>query len=60
MRCLQMRISFEVGWVHRIHDADGNRIAEYDYDPLTLTSTLLREYVWIKAFDEIPKVSRIL
>ena len=33
--------------IHSVHDADGNRIAEYDYDPLTLTSTLLREYVWM-------------
>lgn len=28
----------------RSHNADRNRIAEYDYDPISMTSTLLREY----------------
>lgn len=30
-----------------MHDADGNRIAEYEYDDVNQTSTLLREYVWM-------------
>lgn len=30
--------------IHVVHDADGNRMAEYDYDPVSQTSTLLREY----------------
>jgi RHS repeat-associated protein len=34
--------------VHVVHDPDGNRIAEYDYDPATGTSTLIREYVWME------------
>ena len=33
--------------IHSVHDADGNRIAEYDYDPIAQSSTLLREYVWM-------------
>ena len=32
--------------IHSVHDFDGNRITEYDFDPLTSTSTLLREYIW--------------
>ncbi len=32
--------------IHSVHDALGNRIAEYDYDPGTGTSTLIREYIW--------------
>ena len=32
--------------IHSIHDADGNRIDEYDCDSTTQTSTLIREYVW--------------
>lgn len=32
--------------IHAIHDRDGNRMAEYDYDNTTGTSTLLREYIW--------------
>ena len=34
---------------HRIdsmHDADGNRLAEYQIDNTTVVSTLLQEYVW--------------
>ncbi|MCG3268362.1 RHS repeat-associated core domain-containing protein [Yoonia sp. I 8.24] len=31
---------------HAVHDAAGNRIAEYDYDESALTSTLIREYIW--------------
>ena len=33
--------------IHSVHDGDGNRIAEYEFDPVNLTSTLLREYVWM-------------
>lgn len=33
--------------IHSIHDLDGNRIAEYDYDAGTGTSTLIREYIWM-------------
>lgn len=32
--------------IHSLHDAAGNRIAEYLYDESTLTSTLIREYIW--------------
>ncbi|MDO6591948.1 hypothetical protein DS901_02640 [Loktanella sp. D2R18] len=32
--------------IHALHDAAGNRIAEYDYDESLGTSTLLREYIW--------------
>ncbi|WP_422033351.1 hypothetical protein [Roseovarius sp.] len=30
--------------IHAIHDAEGNRIAEHDYDDTTGTATLLREF----------------
>ena len=33
--------------IHAVHDPDGNRIAEYDYDSATGTSTLIRQYVWM-------------
>ena len=33
--------------IHSVHDLDGNRIAEYDYDDVALTSSLIREYVWM-------------
>ena len=33
--------------IHAVHDLDGNRLAEYDYDPTTQTTTLLREYIWL-------------
>ena len=33
--------------IHSIHDLDGNRIAEYDYDAGTGSSTLIREYIWM-------------
>jgi uncharacterized protein RhaS with RHS repeats len=33
--------------IHSIHDLDGNRIAEYDYDDVAQTSSILREYVWM-------------
>jgi YD repeat-containing protein len=33
--------------IHSLHDLDGNRIAEYDYNPTTQISTLLREYIWM-------------
>mgnify|MGYP000743010531 CR=1 FL=1 len=32
--------------IHSLHDAAGNRIAEYDYDESLGTSTLIREYIW--------------
>ncbi len=32
-----------------MYDALGNRIAEYDYDAATGTSTLIREYIWANA-----------
>ncbi len=31
-----------------VHDVDGNRLAEYDYDIATNTKTLLREYIWLE------------
>ena len=33
--------------IHSVHDLDGNRIAEYDYDEALQISTLIREYVWM-------------
>ncbi|MBT8409225.1 MAG: hypothetical protein KJN93_06340 [Alphaproteobacteria bacterium] len=33
--------------LHAIHGPDGNRIAEYLYDDIAQTSTLLREYIWL-------------
>ncbi|WP_208353054.1 RHS repeat domain-containing protein [Pseudaestuariivita rosea] len=33
--------------IHAVHDVDGNRIAEYEWDSVTQTSTLLREYIWM-------------
>lgn len=33
--------------IHNVFDIDGNRLAEYDYDPSTQASTLLREYIWM-------------
>ncbi|MEJ6401880.1 RHS repeat-associated core domain-containing protein [Yoonia sp. 2307UL14-13] len=32
--------------IHSIHDAAGQRIAEYLYNDTTATSTLIREYIW--------------
>ena len=32
--------------IHSVHDADGNRLAEYQIDNTTGVSTLLQEYVW--------------
>lgn len=34
--------------IHSVHDAEGNRLAEYDYDLAINTTTLLREYVWLE------------
>ena len=34
--------------IHVVHDPDGNRIAEYDYDSATGTSTLIRQYIWME------------
>ncbi|MEI2808361.1 RHS repeat domain-containing protein [Albidovulum sp.] len=34
--------------IHVVHDPDGNRIAEYDYDDTTGTSTLIRQYIWME------------
>jgi len=33
--------------IHSIFDLEGNRIAEYDYDSVAGTSSLLREYIWM-------------
>ena len=33
--------------IHSIYDTFGNRIAEYEYDDVSGSSTLLREYVWM-------------
>ena len=33
--------------IHSVHGLAGNRIAEYDYDPSTQATTLLREYIWM-------------
>ena len=33
--------------IHLVHDGDGSRLAEYDYDDLTQSTSLLREYVWM-------------
>jgi RHS repeat-associated protein len=33
--------------LHALHGPDGNRIAEYLYDPVSGGSTLLREYIWM-------------
>jgi len=32
--------------IHSVHDAAGNRIAEYLYDEVANTSSLIREYIW--------------
>ena len=40
------RLTQEGKVIHTVHDGAGNRIAEYDYDESTLTSTLIREYIW--------------
>jgi hypothetical protein len=31
--------------IHVVHDPEGNRIAEYLYDAVTQSSTLIRQYV---------------
>ncbi|NSX56944.1 RHS repeat protein [Parasulfitobacter algicola] len=41
------RLTQEGRTLHSVHDLDGQRIAEYEYDPGAGTSTLLREYVWM-------------
>ena len=33
--------------IHNVFDLDGNRIAEYLYDEVGGTSTLIREYIWL-------------
>ena len=33
--------------LHAVHGPDGNRIAEYLWDPVAQASTLVREYVWM-------------
>ena len=35
--------------IHSVHDAAGNRIAEYLYDESAGTSSLIREYIWADA-----------
>jgi RHS repeat-associated protein len=32
--------------IHNVFDSAGNRIAEYQFDPATGVSTLIREYIW--------------
>lgn len=32
--------------IHSIHDAEGRRVAEYLFDPISETSSLIREYLW--------------
>ena len=34
--------------INSIYGPDGNRIAEFDFDPVANTSTLIREYVWFE------------
>ncbi|WP_208353070.1 RHS repeat domain-containing protein [Pseudaestuariivita rosea] len=41
------RLTQETRTIHSVHDLNGQRIAEYEVDPVTGTSTLLREYVWM-------------
>ncbi|WP_141134382.1 RHS repeat-associated core domain-containing protein [Jannaschia aquimarina] len=41
------RLTQQQKTIRSVHDASGNRIAEYELDALTGTSTLLREYVWM-------------
>ena len=41
------RLSQSGQTIHSVHDLDGNRIAEYDYDEALQISTLIREYVWM-------------
>lgn len=41
------RLTQDQKTIHNVFDVDGNRIAEYEIDDLTGTSTLLREYVWM-------------
>ncbi|WP_208353051.1 hypothetical protein [Pseudaestuariivita rosea] len=33
--------------IYAAHYVDGNRIAEYEWDAVAQTSTLLREYIWM-------------
>ncbi|WP_208353075.1 RHS repeat domain-containing protein [Pseudaestuariivita rosea] len=41
------RLTQEGRTIHSVHDLDGQRIAEYEVDPVAGTSSLLREYVWM-------------
>jgi len=41
------RLTQDQKTIHNVFDLEGNRIAEYEIDDLTSTSTLLREYVWM-------------
>ena len=34
--------------INSVYGPDGNRIAEFDFDPVANTSTLIREYVWFE------------
>ena len=34
--------------INSVYGPDGNRIAEFDFDPVAGTSTLIREYVWFE------------
>ena len=39
--------------IHAVHDPEGNRIAEYGYDPATGGSTLIRQYIWMEGRPKI-------
>ncbi len=39
------RLTQENRTIHAVHDVDGNRIAEYEWDGAS--ATLIREYVWM-------------
>ena len=46
--------------IHSIYDLGGNRIAEYDYDDVAQTSTLIREYVWLNGLPIAVTYSRLV
>ena len=39
------RLTQENRTIHAVHDVDGNRIAEYEWDGVS--ATLIREYIWL-------------
>ena len=42
-----VRFAVAATTTHIIHDLEGRRIAEYDFDPVSGSRTLLREYIWM-------------